>query len=300
MESLTAATARGAHVYAEVCGHGETNDTFHVTAPCEDGRHAAQAMTNAMAEAGLAPADVDYINAHGTGTGAVRPGRDRGDQTGVRSGLRGCRGEFDQGDDRPHARRDRCSRGRGVRPVDRQRLSHPRSIVSSPSRLRYRRSAERCPQEHGSGHRVELDRVRRAQRDTGFRRQNKGGSHAVATDWERHGELEATGHGGAGPFGVRVFIEVSDGVLESDANATGLPPIAGKVLPGGGDWALLGADGWCRLECARCSKHPTAQQFMRSSPASSSHRRCPDGPRGRSRNRVHRPVFPRDAEAGDR
>ena len=68
MESLTAATARGAHVYAEVCGYGQTNDTFHVTAPCEDGRHAAQAMTNAMAEAGLAPADVDYINAHGTGT----------------------------------------------------------------------------------------------------------------------------------------------------------------------------------------------------------------------------------------
>jgi 3-oxoacyl-[acyl-carrier-protein] synthase II len=68
MESLTAATARGAHVYAEVCGYGHTNDTFHVTAPCEDGRHAARAMTNAMAEAGLAPADIDYINAHGTGT----------------------------------------------------------------------------------------------------------------------------------------------------------------------------------------------------------------------------------------
>jgi 3-oxoacyl-[acyl-carrier-protein] synthase II len=68
MESLTTATARGAHIYAEVCGYGQTNDTFHVTAPCEDGRHAAQAMLQAMKEAGLGPSDIDYINAHGTGT----------------------------------------------------------------------------------------------------------------------------------------------------------------------------------------------------------------------------------------
>jgi len=53
---------------------------------------------------------------------------------------------------------------------------------------------------------------------------------------------------GPGPFGVRVFIEVCDGVIESDAEAIGLRPFTGKVLPGGGDWALLGADGWCRLD----------------------------------------------------
>ena len=53
---------------------------------------------------------------------------------------------------------------------------------------------------------------------------------------------------GPGPFGVRVFIEVSDGVIESDAEAIGLRSFTGKVLPGGGDWALLGADGWCRLD----------------------------------------------------
>lgn len=53
---------------------------------------------------------------------------------------------------------------------------------------------------------------------------------------------------GPGPFGVRVFIEVSDGVLESDAEATELHSITGKVLPGGGDWALLGVDGRCRLD----------------------------------------------------
>ena len=53
---------------------------------------------------------------------------------------------------------------------------------------------------------------------------------------------------GPGPFGVRVFIEVSDGVLESNGDATDLRSITGKVLSGGGDWALLGADGWCRLD----------------------------------------------------
>lgn len=53
---------------------------------------------------------------------------------------------------------------------------------------------------------------------------------------------------GPGPYGVRMFIEVSDGVLESDANEAELRSFTGKVLPGGGDWALLGADGWCRLD----------------------------------------------------
>jgi hypothetical protein len=53
---------------------------------------------------------------------------------------------------------------------------------------------------------------------------------------------------GPGPFGVRVFIEVADGALESDTDTTELRSFTGKVLPGGGDWALLGADGWCRLD----------------------------------------------------
>lgn len=53
---------------------------------------------------------------------------------------------------------------------------------------------------------------------------------------------------GPGPFGLRLFIEVSDGVIESDSGADELTPMTGKVLPGGGDWALLGSDGWCRLD----------------------------------------------------
>jgi 3-oxoacyl-[acyl-carrier-protein] synthase II len=66
LEPLEAATARGARIYAEVAGYGLTCDAHHMTAPQGDG--AARAMQMAMADAGIAPADVGYISAHGTGT----------------------------------------------------------------------------------------------------------------------------------------------------------------------------------------------------------------------------------------
>lgn len=68
LEPLESARARGAHIYAEVCGYGQVVDTHHVTAPREDGACAAKAMSKAMQEAGVEPSEVDYINAHGTGT----------------------------------------------------------------------------------------------------------------------------------------------------------------------------------------------------------------------------------------
>lgn len=68
LEELDHALARGARIYAEVSGYGNTSDAFHVTAPKEDGLVAARAMTNAMNDAGLQPSDIDYINAHGTST----------------------------------------------------------------------------------------------------------------------------------------------------------------------------------------------------------------------------------------
>ncbi len=68
LESLDSAKKRGAKVYAEVCGYGQTSDRHHLTAPRPDGEAVAKAMTLALAEAGLAPRDVGYINAHGTGT----------------------------------------------------------------------------------------------------------------------------------------------------------------------------------------------------------------------------------------
>mgnify|MGYP004694250131 FL=1 len=68
LEELEHAKARGAKIYAEVVGYGCSSDAYHITSPQEDGAGAARAMTNAMNDAGVVPADVKYINAHGTGT----------------------------------------------------------------------------------------------------------------------------------------------------------------------------------------------------------------------------------------
>ena len=68
MESLEHAQARGARIYAEWVGAGTSNDAFDMVAAAEDGRGVVQAMRDAMARAGLEPSQIDYINAHGTGT----------------------------------------------------------------------------------------------------------------------------------------------------------------------------------------------------------------------------------------
>lgn len=68
LESLEHALARNAKIYAEVVGYGATCDAYHITSPAEDGSGAAKAMEYAMADGGVKPEDIDYINAHGTST----------------------------------------------------------------------------------------------------------------------------------------------------------------------------------------------------------------------------------------
>lgn len=81
LESLEHARARGARIYCELIGYGASADAFHITAPDENGTGAAMAMQRALDDAGIAPQDVDYINAHGTST----PLNDRIETTAIRA-----------------------------------------------------------------------------------------------------------------------------------------------------------------------------------------------------------------------
>jgi len=83
LESDEHAAARGAHVYAELTGFGMSADACHITAPPEDGGGMRRAMKQAMEQAGIAPGEVDYLNAHGTST----PLNDRAETRAIRGAF---------------------------------------------------------------------------------------------------------------------------------------------------------------------------------------------------------------------
>lgn len=68
VEELGHALARGARIYGEIAGYGLTNDAYHMTAPLPDAAQAARAMRMALHDAQMQPAEIDYINAHGSST----------------------------------------------------------------------------------------------------------------------------------------------------------------------------------------------------------------------------------------
>ncbi|TVR19120.1 MAG: beta-ketoacyl-[acyl-carrier-protein] synthase II [Anaerolineaceae bacterium] len=83
LEELSHAQARGAKIYAEILGYGHTSDAYHITAPLETGEGAAEAVRLSLADANLSAQQIDYINAHGTGT----PLNDRSETLALKDAL---------------------------------------------------------------------------------------------------------------------------------------------------------------------------------------------------------------------
>ncbi len=148
-EELEHAKARGAKIYAEMIGYGMSADGGHITQPDKDGIGAAHAMRLAMQDAGIDPAEVDYINAHGTSTPLGDSGRDDGHQVGLQ-------GPRPQGEHFQHEEPAGPSLGRQRRRrADLLHSGHPRRRDPADDQLR-RRPTRRAiwttrPTRPGSG-----------------------------------------------------------------------------------------------------------------------------------------------------
>ncbi len=170
LEELERARARGAHIYAEIAGYATRCNAFHMTGLRPDGREMAEAIRVALDEARLNPEDIDYINAHGSGTKQ----NDRHETAAFKRSLGEPRlrrtGQLHQVDGRALARRDRLDRDRRVRAghgarrgAAHRQSAHPRPRVrprlraAHGARLADRRGAlrgqrlRRLPERHGAG-----------------------------------------------------------------------------------------------------------------------------------------------------
>ncbi len=134
LEALEHAQARGAAIYGEIVGYGSTADAFRITDTHPEGRGAISCMRMALADAGLAPDDIHYINAHGTSTAVNDKVETPGDQAGLRrAGLQDSRLQHQEHDGAP----DR--RGRGHR-VDLLPAGDSRQRAAADDQLRDARS----------------------------------------------------------------------------------------------------------------------------------------------------------------
>ncbi len=163
LEPLEAARARGARVYAEIVGFGMSSDAHHLTQPSTEGP--ARAMRSALADAGVEPEQVGYINAHGTGTPANDPTETRAIRSVFGASCGAAGDQFHQVHARARARRGgRDGGGRDRAGAPRRDSASHGELHRARSGVRSRRDSEHRPAGERRVRSFELLRFRRTER----------------------------------------------------------------------------------------------------------------------------------------